>query len=62
MSEIKLNLLDSHASIIATVHGSIGDALVAALSADPETLDELEMALKTFPKLSITNVADYLKP
>lgn len=48
MSEIKLNLLDSHASIIATVHGSIGDALVAALSADPETLDELEMALKRF--------------
>ena len=50
MSEIKLNLLDSQASIIATVHGSVGDALVAALSADPETIDELEMALKRFQR------------
>lgn len=50
MSEIKLNLLDSQTSIIAIVHGSVGDALVAALSADPETLDELEMALRRFQK------------
>lgn len=50
MSEIKLNLLDSHTSVTATVHGSIGDALVAALSADPETIDELEMALKRFQR------------
>ena len=50
MSEIKLNLLDSHKSIIATVHGSVGDALVAALSADPKTLEELEAALNSFQK------------
>lgn len=50
MSEIKLNLLDFQTSIIATVHGSVGDALVAALSADPETIDELEMALKRFQR------------
>lgn len=50
MSEIKLNLLDSHKSIIATVHGSVGDALVAALSADPKTLEELEVALNRFQK------------
>ena len=48
MSEIKLNLLDYHASIHATVHGSVGDALVAALSAEPKTLDELESALSSF--------------
>lgn len=50
MSEIKLNLLDSHSSIIATVHGSVGDALVAALSADPETIVALEVALNDFQK------------
>ena len=50
MSEIKLNLLDSHTLLTATVHGSVGDALVAALSAEPETIDELETALKRFEK------------
>ena len=50
MSEIKLNLLDSHTLLTATVHGSIGDALVAALSAEPETIDELEAALMRFHK------------
>jgi len=50
MSEIKLNLLDSQTIIIATVHGAVGDALVAALSAEPETIDELEAALKRFEK------------
>ena len=50
MSEIKLNLLDSHTLLTATVHGSVGDALVAALSAEPETIDELEAALKRFEK------------
>jgi len=48
MSEIKLNLLDSHTLLTATVHGSVGDALVAALSAEPETINELETALKRF--------------
>jgi hypothetical protein len=50
MSEIKLNLLDSYTSIRATVHGSVGDALVAALSAEPETVDELEVALRKFQR------------
>src|SRR6185503_11483380 len=50
MSEIKLYLLDSHTCISATVHGSVGDALVAALSAEPETVDELEAALSRFQK------------
>jgi hypothetical protein len=50
MSEIKLNLLDSHTLLTATVHGSVGDRLVAALSAEPETVDELENALQRFEK------------
>jgi hypothetical protein len=50
MSEIKLNLLDSHTLLTATVHGSVGDALVGALSAEPETIVELEAALKRFKK------------
>ncbi|HXR99854.1 MAG TPA: hypothetical protein VN724_04770 [Pyrinomonadaceae bacterium] len=50
MSEIRLNLLDSHNSINATVHGSVGDALVAALSAEPKTIEELEAALNEFHK------------
>lgn len=48
MSEIKLSLLDSRSSIIATVHGSVGDALVAALAAEPKTIGKLETALKSF--------------
>lgn len=50
VSEIKLNLLDFHNSAIATVHGSVGDALVAALSAEPKTIAELETALNRFQK------------
>ena len=50
MSEIKLNLLDSHTLVVGTVHGSTGDRLVAALSAEPETIEELEAAFKRFEK------------
>ena len=50
MSEIKLNLLDSHNSVIATVHGSVGDALVAALSAEPKTIEVHEAALNRFQR------------
>ena len=50
MSEIKLNLLDSHTLLVGTVHGSVGDRLVAALSAEPETIEELEAAFKRFEK------------
>jgi hypothetical protein len=60
MSEIKLNLLDSHTLLTATIHGSVGDALVAALSAEPETIDELETALKRFNK-SESIPASYLR-
>ena len=51
MSEIRLNLIDSQQILVGTIHGSIGDACVAALSAEPETIAELECALARFQKL-----------
>ncbi|MEK6335681.1 MAG: hypothetical protein AABM67_12080 [Acidobacteriota bacterium] len=48
MSEVKLNLIDSQRIIQGTIHGSIVDACVAALSAEPETIAELESALTRY--------------
>lgn len=48
MSEVKLNLVDSQTILVGTIHGSTGDRCVAALSAEPETIQELETALKRF--------------
>jgi len=50
MSEIKLNLIDSQTILSGTIHGSIGDRCVAALSAEPETILELEAALVRFER------------
>ena len=48
MSEIKLNLIDAQQILCGTIHGSMGDACVAALSAEPESIAELEVALKRY--------------
>lgn len=50
MSEVKLNLTDAQYTISGTIHGSVADACVAALSAEPETIAELEAALARFHK------------
>lgn len=50
MSCIRLNLTDHDRTISGEVHGSIGDAVVASLSAEPETIHELELALARFSK------------
>ena len=50
MSEVKLNLIDSQQTIHGTIHGSIADSCVAALSAEPETIAELEAALSRYIK------------
>ena len=50
MSEVKLNLIDSQQLIHGTIHGSIVDRCVAALSAEPETIGELEAALTRYMK------------
>jgi len=44
VSEVKLNLIDAQQILCGTIHGSIGDACVAALSAEPEIISELEAA------------------
>ncbi|MBI3650827.1 MAG: hypothetical protein HY231_07230 [Acidobacteria bacterium] len=48
MSYIRLNIIDQHQAINGEVHGSEGDAIVAALAAEPETIDELALAFSRF--------------
>src|SRR5687767_219095 len=50
MSEVKLNLIDSEQVLHGTIHGSIADRCVAALSAEPETIAELALALGRYNK------------
>ncbi len=55
MSEVKLNLVDTERVLNGTIHGSIADACVAALSAEPETIAELEAALARYIKPNNSN-------
>ncbi|MFV1968570.1 MAG: hypothetical protein ACC628_24380 [Pirellulaceae bacterium] len=48
MSELMLNVLDGEADVHGRTHGSLVDVVVAALSADPETVEELEAAMARF--------------
>jgi hypothetical protein len=48
MSEIRLNVLGADGDISGTIHGSMADYIVAGLSADPETIEELEEAIGRF--------------
>ena len=48
MSYIRLIVTDQTQTINGEVHGYFGDALVAALTAEPETVEELEVALARF--------------
>jgi hypothetical protein len=48
MSSIRINILDSEQTINGEIHGSVGDTIVAALTAEPETIDELALALERF--------------
>jgi len=50
MSDLKLNLVDSHTILSGTIHGSTGDCCVAGLSAEPESIFELQTALTRFDK------------
>jgi hypothetical protein len=50
MSEVKLNLIDAQQILHGTIHGSVADATVAALSAEPETIAELSAALDRYHK------------
>jgi hypothetical protein len=50
MSEVRINILDANHSINGTIHGSEADSIVAGLSAEPTTIEELENALARFIK------------
>ncbi len=52
MSETKLNLSDAQLTISGTTHASVADACIASLSAEPETITELEAALARYQKPS----------
>jgi hypothetical protein len=48
MSEIKLVLRDAARDVSGTLHAATADRLIAALSAEPETIEELGVALERF--------------
>ena len=50
MSEMTFTIRDANRAIHSHQHGSFIDLLVAALSAEPETIEELEAALVRFVK------------
>ena len=50
MSEVKLNIVDAQNILTGAIHSSIADRCVAALSAEPETIAELEAALGRYIK------------
>jgi hypothetical protein len=50
MSEIRINILDANRAVNGTLHGSIADAVLAGLAAEPETIEELEDAMVRFAK------------
>lgn len=52
MSEVKLVLRDAERDLSGTIHGSMADRAVAALSADPVTIAELNVAMERFYKPS----------
>ena len=50
MSYIRINITDKNQTISGEVRGATGEFLVAALCAEPETIDELTAALERFQK------------
>lgn len=50
MSEVRLSIVEQNYAIQGDIHGSIADAIVAALSAEPETIPELATALERYQK------------
>lgn len=50
MSEVKLNLIDKDQLLHGTIHGAVADRCVAALSAEPETIAELDATLARYMK------------
>jgi len=53
MSEVTLNIRDAKGSVTGRLHAGRVDAVLAALSAEPETIEELEIATARFHKPSL---------
>ncbi|MDY0168529.1 MAG: hypothetical protein RBS80_18415 [Thermoguttaceae bacterium] len=51
MSQVTMTIIDPHRAIHGRPHGSYIDEVVAALSADPETIEELEAAMARFAEI-----------
>ncbi|MGA2264755.1 MAG: hypothetical protein ABSH28_25425 [Acidobacteriota bacterium] len=45
MSEVRLNILEASRALCGAIHGSVAEAAVAGLSAQPETIEELQDAV-----------------
>src|SRR5215218_7878247 len=50
MSEVRLVIRDTKSDLSGTIHGSDVDRIIAALTAEPETIQELNQALRRFIK------------
>jgi hypothetical protein len=48
MSSVRFNISDKHQCVSGDLHGSFTDSLIAALTAEPETIPEFEMALRRY--------------
>jgi hypothetical protein len=61
MSEVKLNLIDSQSILTGEIHGSVTDSCIAALTAEPETIAELEAALARYirPQAGMSEFASF---
>lgn len=55
MSCVKINLIDRNEAVSGEMHGGEGDRIIAALSAEPETIGELDLALARFQKRDETS-------
>lgn len=69
MSYVRFNISDSERSIHGDLHGSLTDPLIASLTAEPETVDEFESALRRYiqsesdwPTLHGFRPWEYLEP
>ena len=50
MSEVMLTVRDVGRSLCGTVHGATADRVVAALAAEPETIEELDAAVRRWER------------
>lgn len=62
MSELAVTIRDANRSVCGHAHGSVVDKLVAALSADPETIEELQVAVMRFVPTDESSPIAHFRP